>query len=306
MKPAPFTYHRARSVADAAALLAELGEDAKLISGGQSLVPMMSFRLARPAQLIDIGGVDELRFLYRDSALHIGARTTHQQVENDADAVLVDGFEVLRDTMPWIGHLPIRTRGTVGGSVAHADATAEWCLLAILLEAEIIAASVRGLRTIPASEFFFGLYTTALEPDEVITEVVFPRPAPHAAVTEYAQRHGDFAVVAVGADLDMTGDVVRGGRVVLAGLTPTPIRVPAAESVLLGHSPLTPALAAQCADAAIDTVEFDDSVPGGSNYMRGLVRTLLPRALASAAGQTAHAKPSVPATPNRPARNTFH
>lgn len=141
MKPAGFQYHRAHSVEQALTLLAELGEDAKLIAGGQSLVAMMNFRLARPAHLIDIGPVHELRYVRREgNALTIGALTTHRQVEIGHAAELADGFEVIANTMAWIGHLPIRTRGTVGGSLAHADATAEWCVLAILLDAEIIVA----------------------------------------------------------------------------------------------------------------------------------------------------------------------
>ncbi|MRH87928.1 xanthine dehydrogenase family protein subunit M [Nocardia sp. SYP-A9097] len=287
MKSAPFTYHRAHSVADAAALLTELGEDAKLIAGGQSLVAMMNFRLARPAYLVDIGGLTGLRYLERDQdRLRIGALTTHHQVEIDSGTALSGGFGILRDTMPWIGHLPIRTRGTVGGSIAHADATAEWCLLAILLDANIVAESVRGRRAIPAAEFFFGFYTTALEPDELIVELEFPHAASHAAVTEYAQRHGDFAVLAVAADLDMADAAVTGGRLVVAGLGPVPVRVPAAEAVLTAGSPMTPELARECAESAVAALEFDNDAPGGAEYLRGLVRTLVPRALTAAVKET--------------------
>lgn len=283
MKPAPFTYHRAHSVAEAVGLLAELGDEAKLIAGGQSLVAMMNFRLARPAHLIDIDRLTALRYAERDQGLRIGALTTHHQVENLYRPRLSGGFEVLGAAMPWIGHLPIRTRGTVGGSVAHADATAEWCLLATLLDAEIVAESVRGQRTIAASEFFFGYYSTALEPDEMIVELRFPHRAPHAAITEFAQRHGDFATLAVAVAIDLDQDTVVGARVVLGGVAPTPLRVDAAEAVLACGSALTSELSARCAQAAVDSLEFDDQAPGGPDYLRGLVRTLLPRALAAAA-----------------------
>ncbi|MGQ4615653.1 FAD binding domain-containing protein [Nocardia sp. R7R-8] len=282
MKPASFNYHRAHSVAEAVGLLAELGDEAKLIAGGQSLVAMMNFRLARPAHLIDIDRLAALRYAERDHGLRIGALTTHHQVETRYRTMLSGGFEVIGAAMPWIGHLPIRTRGTVGGSIAHADATAEWCLLAALLDAEIVAESVRGQRTIAASEFFFGYYSTALEPDEMIVEVRFPRPAPHAAITEFAQRHGDFATLGVAVAIDLDQDSVVGARIALGGVAPAPVRVDAAEKVLACGSALTSELSERCAQAAIDSLEFDDDAPGGPDYLRGLIRTLLPRALAAA------------------------
>ncbi|WP_127783002.1 FAD binding domain-containing protein [Rhodococcus sp. X156] len=284
MKPARFHYHRAHSVASAVATLAELGEDAKLIAGGQSLVAMMSFRLARPAHLVDVTGLHELSYLTRDAAgLHVGALTTHRQVEMGRAGLTAD-YAVIADAMRWIGHLPIRTRGTVGGSIAHADATAEWCLLAVLLDAQIVVESVRGRRTVAASEFFFGFYATALEPDEMIVEICFPRPAPHAALAEHAQRQGDFAVVAVAVDLDLDGEQVRGGRVALSGVGPVPVRVPAAEAVLTDAGRFDSALVTACAEAAAASVELDDDVAaGGAEYVRGLVRTLLASALPEAA-----------------------
>lgn len=178
MKPAPFQYHRARDVDGAGRLLAELGDDVKVIAGGQSLVAMMNYRLARPRHLVDIGGLRELDRMHRDAdgGLRIGALTTHHTVETDPDGVLGAGFEVLNRAMTWIGHLPIRTRGTVGGSMAHGDATAEWCLLAMTLGAEFVARGPRGERVIPAGDFFLGYYTTALDPDEILVEIVFPDP----------------------------------------------------------------------------------------------------------------------------------
>lgn len=284
MKPAPFQYHRARDAVGAVRLLAELGDDAKIVAGGQSLVPMMSFRLARPRHLVDIAGLRELRHLHRDAdgALRIGALTTHHAVETADDAVLGPGFRVLRDAMRWIGHLPIRTRGTVGGSLAHGDSTAEWCLLALLLDAELRVLGPHGERGIPAGEFFHGFYSTALEPDELLTEVVFPGPAPHAALTEFAERRGDFAIVsaAVALDVDAAG-TVRGGRVALGGVAPAPVRVPAAEAALgdpdlAGEGP--GAVFAAAADRATAAVEPPSDANGSTEYRRTLIRTLVRRA----------------------------
>ncbi|MFI9048522.1 FAD binding domain-containing protein [Streptomyces sp. NPDC053427] len=275
MKPAPFRYHRARDVEGAAALLAELGADAKVIAGGQSLVAMMNFRLARPRHLVDIGGLRALDHLSTgpDGALHIGALTTHHTVETAPDARLSAGFAVLRAAMGWIGHLPIRTRGTVGGSIAHADATAEWCLLAVALDAEVVARGPRGERRIPAADFFLGPYLSALDPDEILIEIVFPRPAPYAALTEFAERRGDFAIVSAAVDLDVEGGAVRGGRVALGGVAPVPVRVPQASEVLAGGGSF-----ADCAEAAAAAVDPPDDANGSASYRQDLVRTLVRRA----------------------------
>ncbi|MEU8132719.1 FAD binding domain-containing protein [Streptodolium elevatio] len=280
MKPAPFAYHRARDAAGAARLLAELGDDAKVIAGGQSLVPMMSFRLARPGHLVDIGGLRELDYLRAeaDGSLRIGALTTHHAVETAPDGVIGPGFRVLRDAMSWVGHLPIRTRGTVGGSIAHGDTTAEWCLLAVLLDAELTALGPHGRRVIPAAEFFHGFYTTALEPDEILVEITFPAPAPHAALTEFAERRGDFAIVstAVSLDLGPAGEV-RGGRVALGGVAPAPVRSPEAEAVLaVGAAAGAEAeLFTACAHAAAAAADPPHDANGSAAYRRTLIRTLV-------------------------------
>ncbi|CAL9364898.1 FAD binding domain-containing protein [Streptomyces albus] len=289
MKPAPFTYHRARDIDDATRLLSRLtddGGDPRVLAGGQSLVAMMNYRLARPGHLIDIGRLTTLRGLRtgEDGSLHIGALTTHHAVETAPDAVLAPGFTVLRDAMRWVGHLPIRTRGTVGGSLAHADATAEWCLLAVLLDAVIVAQGPAGARHIEADGFFHGHYTTALGPDELLTEVVFPRPAPRAALTEFAPRHGDFATVSAAVDLDVAGDgrTVRGGRVALGGVAATPVRVPAAEAVLARGGTAGPELASAVARAAAEAVDPPADAAGDAEYRRGLARTLVERAVRQA------------------------
>ncbi|GAA4831006.1 FAD binding domain-containing protein [Saccharopolyspora rosea] len=273
MKPASFEYHRAHDVRGATELLAELGDEAKLLAGGQSLVAMMNFRLARPAALVDIGRVRGLDQPVREGdALHVGALTTHRRIETAAETA--GGFRVLSRAARWIGHYPIRTRGTVGGSLAHADSTAEWCLLAVLLDARIVVQSTRGRRSVPAADFFLGVFTTALEPDEMIVEVVFPKPAPHAALTEFAQRSGDFAIVAAAVDL---GGADGGGRVVLGGVAPVPVRVPEAEAVLAGGEPGDELFEA-CADAAAAAIDPPADAHGSAEYRRALTRTLVLRA----------------------------
>jgi carbon-monoxide dehydrogenase medium subunit len=280
MKPAPFAYHRAFDVRGAVDLLAQLGDDAKLIAGGQSLVAMMNFRLARPSALVDLGRVDGLRYIKRDgNALRIGALTTHHAVE--VEGGLAGGFGVLPRAARWIGHYPIRTKGTVGGSLAHADPTAEWCLLALLLDAEIVAEGRQGGRRIPAHQFFKGYFSTALRPDEVIVEVVFPRPAPNAALTEFARRKGDFAIVAAAVSLDLSGGTCRGARVALGGVDATPIRIPDAERVLAGAS-TGAELFTEAAEVAARTIEPGSDVHGSASYRRTLTRTLVVRALQEA------------------------
>ena len=268
MKPAAFTYHRPGSVAGALGLLRDLGDDAKIIAGGQSLVAMMNFRLARPEHLIDIRKVPGLGQIRRDGAsLRIGALVTHHAVEV---ADLGRDFAVLSRAMRWVGHLPIRTRGTIGGSLAHADATAEWCLLAVLLDAVIAVEGPAGRRAVAAGEFFQGVFTTALQPDELIVEVVFPRPAPRAALTEFAERRGDFAIVAAAVDLDLP-------RVVLGGVAPVPFLVPVSgewSGETTQHSRL--------AEHAAEAVQVRDEPGVSAHYRRGLVRTLVTRACAEA------------------------
>ncbi|QXV56369.1 xanthine dehydrogenase family protein subunit M [Amycolatopsis sp. TNS106] len=278
MKPAAFRYHRAHDVTDAVGLLGELaaaGEDPKLIAGGQSLMPMMNFRLARPTALVDLGPLRRepaLNSVRRNgSSLTIGALVTHRTVEVSEFG---PDFDVLSRAMRWVGHLPIRSRGTVAGSVVHGDATAEWCLLALLLDAVIVAEGPRGPREIPAEEMFHGFYTTAVEPDEVVTAVRFTRPSPRAALTEFARRHGDFAIV----DAAVSIDAERGGRVVLGGVAPAPVRVPEAEALLDGGAP-GPELFAACGEVAAAAIDPPDDAAGSAAYRRRLARTLVTRAL---------------------------
>ena len=280
MKPAPFAYHRAHSVGEAVALLAELGDDAKILAGGLSLVPMMNFRLARPAALVDVTRIEGLSYLRADSGgLRIGALTTHRAVEISRDQAVLAGFGVLPRSARWIGHYPIRSRGTFGGSIAHADPASEWCLLAVLLDAQVVLTGPDGTRTVPAAGFFQGYYTTAARPDEMITELCFPRPAPHAVLTEFAPRQGDFAVVAAAVSVDISDGVCRSGRVALGGVGPLPVQVSA--DALAGQ-PATDQTWQAMGEHAAGQIDPPEDTHGSSHYRRRLTATLVGRALAQA------------------------
>ena len=281
MKPAPFAYHRAHSVAEAVALLTELGDEAKILAGGLSLVPMMNFRLARPAALVDVSRLEGLSYLRADAAdgLRIGALTTHRTVETSRDPAVLGGFGVLPRSARWIGHYPIRSRGTFGGSIAHADPASEWCLLAVLLGARVVLTGPDGPRTVPAAEFFEGYYSTAAAPDEMITELWFPAPAPHAVLTEFAQRQGDFAVVAAAVSADISGGACRTGRVVLGGVGPLPVEVDAGP---LGGQPATEETWRAMGEHAARQIDPPDDTHGDAGFRRRLAATLVARALAEA------------------------
>jgi aerobic carbon-monoxide dehydrogenase medium subunit len=285
VKPAPFTYHRAHSVAETVALLAELGDEAKILAGGLSLVPMMNFRLARPTALVDVTRIEGLSYLRPDpdgrDGLRIGALTTHRAVELSRDPAVRGGFGVLPRAARWIGHYPIRCRGTFGGSIAHADPTSEWCLLAVLLDAQVVLAGPDGQRTVPAAGFFQGYYTTAAGPDEMITELWFPRPAPRAVLAEFAQRQGDFAIVAAAVSADIEDGVCRSGRVVLGGVGPLPVQVDAAA---LAGQPAAAGTWEAMGEHAAAQVDPPEDTHGTSEYRRRLTATLVARALAEAAG----------------------
>ena len=280
MKPAPFTYHRAHSVGEAVALLAELGDEAKILAGGLSLVPMMNFRLARPSALIDVTRVEGLSYLLADrDGLRIGALTTHRTVETSRDPAVRTAYGVLPRSARWIGHYPIRSRGTFGGSIAHADPASDWCLLTVLLGAQVVLTGPAGQRKVPAAEFFQGYYTTAAGPDEMITEVWFPRPDPHAVLTEFAPRQGDFAVVAAAVAIDVNDGVCRSGRVVLGGVGPQPVRV---EASALAGQPAGPGTWQAMGEQAASQIDPPDDTHGTSEYRRRLTATLVSRALAEA------------------------
>ena len=282
MKPASFAYHRPGSVPEAVALLAELGDEAKILAGGLSLVPMMNFRLARPSDLVDVTRIPGLSYLRADGdGLRIGALTTHRAIETSTDPAVLADFGVLPRAARWIGHYPIRSRGTFGGSIAHADPASEWCLLAVLLGAQVVLHGPGGQRTVPAAEFLHGYYTTDAAPDEMITEVWFPRPAGGAVLTEFAQRAGDFAIVAVAVLADIADGTVRSADVVVGGVGPLPVRIGTAG---LAGQPAGPRTWRAAGELAAAQVEPSSDNHGSAEYRKRLTATLVSRALAQAAG----------------------
>jgi aerobic carbon-monoxide dehydrogenase medium subunit len=238
LKPAAFEYHAPRSAEEAVALLAELGDGAKVLAGGQSLVPLLSLRLARFDHLVDVGRISSLKGVRREAhAVVIGAATVDAAVE--ADKEVAAGVPLLARATPLIGHFQIRSRGTVGGSIAHADPAAEYPAVALTLDAEMEAVSSRGSRRIPAGAFFHGFWSTDLAPDELLVSVSFPAWTGRCgfAVREFARRHGDFAIAgaAVAVQLD-ADDRIERCAIGLLGLGPTPLRATAAEDEARGRS----------------------------------------------------------------------
>jgi carbon-monoxide dehydrogenase medium subunit len=279
VKPPPFTYHRAGSVDEVVGLLAELGDEAKILAGGQSLVAMMNFRLARPTALIDVNRVPGLGYIIDGGALRIGALARHRDVERYPG--MPDGLAVLPRAARWVGHYPIRTQGTFAGSIAHADPSAEWCLLAVLLAAEIVVVGPRGRRVVTAGDFFRGFLDTALEPDEMITEVRFPRRPDAAGMQEFARRHGDFMVVGAAVAFDVVDGRCHDARIALGGVASTPVRIVEAERVLEGQVPGADVFA-EAGQAAARAIDPPSDAHGTAAYRRRLAAVLVRRAAGEA------------------------
>ena len=282
MKPASFEYYRAYTPQEVVDLLVELGEDAKILAGGQSLAPMMNFRLAHPSALVDINPVIGLDYIKREGdELCVGALTRHRTLETSTDPGVRDGFSLLPDAARWIGHYPIRSRGTVGGSIAHSDPTAEWCILARLYDATIVTLGTDGLRSTPAAEWFTGFLSTAAMPTDMVVEIRFGRPRAHGALTEYARRRGDFALAATAVALDVVDNRCRNVSIVLGGVAGEPLRLPEVE-VLVEDAEPTEATWERAAKLAAASIATGDDADSEAGYRRHLVETLTRRAFAEA------------------------
>ena len=287
MKAAPFAYHRPESVKEAADMLAEFGDDAKVLAGGQSLVPMLAMRLTHFDNLIDISRVDELCGIdLDDGAVRVGATTSHALVGMDDE--VADSVPLLTMATPHIGHFQIRTRGTLGGAIAHADPAAEYAAVALALDADMEAYSSRGPRAIPAAEFFTGLWETSLASDEILTAVRFPVWDGRSgfAVHEFARRHGDFAIAGAVAAVQVDADdrVIRCG-VGLLGLGSTPLRGTTAEDALVGRTvgDLDRDAALELARSTMAAIEdIPADLQGSSAYRARVGATMLARALSEA------------------------
>jgi aerobic carbon-monoxide dehydrogenase medium subunit len=280
MKPAPFVYHAPTDLNEAIATLAQVAPaDGRVLAGGQSLVPSMAFRLARPAHLVDINTVTGFdRLTVGADGLGIGACVRHAAFHRPVtDAPL---GALLSAVVGHIAHYPIRTRGTFCGSLAHADPASEWCLVAVTLGATIVAQSVRGTRLIAADEHFQGIMTTALEPDEILTQARLPALAPGTrfGFYEFSRRAGDYAIAMALATFQLEQGVMVGPRLGLGGVEDRPRRSAAAEAMLAGRAPET-AVFRQAAEAAAASVEPLEDLQSSADYRRDLVRVVARRAL---------------------------
>jgi aerobic carbon-monoxide dehydrogenase medium subunit len=284
MKPAPFQYHAPTTIDEAVRTLAEVaGEDGRVLAGGQSLVPIMAFRLARPGHLVDINGVATLRRLAVDGdRLSIGACVRHAAFHKP----VVDGplGRLLATVVRHIAHYPIRTRGTFCGSIAHADPASEWCAVAAALDAHMIARRAGGTRTIPAQDFFRGIMTTALDEDEILVEVRLPiLPADtRFGFYEFNRRAGDFALAMALVTYRVEDGMISAARVAVGGVEPQPRRIAQAEQVLAGCPPDRAAFEAAAAAVAAAVDPLDDATTSAS-YRRDLAQTVTRRALEQAA-----------------------
>jgi CO/xanthine dehydrogenase FAD-binding subunit len=283
MKPAPFSLLRPKSVDEALSLLRSHGDEAKVLAGGQSLVPLMNFRLARPSYLVDLNQVEALSGIkFEGRTLTIGAMVRQREVERSP--AIAERLPILHEALGKVGHPAIRNRGTVGGSLVHADPAAELPLLAVVLDAIFQLQSLRGKRSVAARDFYQGYLVTDIAADELLIEISVPLPPPGAGwcFTEVARRHGDFAIVATAILLGLDRDRrVNFARVALGGVGPAPTRVTAAEDVLVGQKP-GDELYRRAGDAAAQAIDPPNDVHASASYRRHISSVLVRRALATA------------------------
>jgi carbon-monoxide dehydrogenase medium subunit len=279
MKPPKFDYHAPRSVDEAVALLERYGGDAKVLAGGQSLMPMLNFRLARPAALVDVNRIGALAYIREENGtVAFGAVTRQRTVE--FSPVVATRLPLLREATRWVGHLPIRSRGTIGGSLAHADPSAEYPAVLTALDGEVVVQGPTGRRTVRAPALFETYLTTTLAPEELLVEVRLPAMPAGAgyAFEEFARRHGDFAIVGIAAMIVRQDGRCVVARLATAGAGPVPVRLRAAEEILERDGLDGPAIEAAAARAA-ELVQPDSDVHASAEYRRHLTRVLTGRAI---------------------------
>jgi carbon-monoxide dehydrogenase medium subunit len=288
MPAVPFDYHVPATVAEAISMLGTFGDEAKILAGGQSLVPLLTLRLVRPAAVVDIHGLDELRGVRRDGrTLEIGALVRHRALEF-GDGPLAS-CPLLCEAAALIGNVRVRAMGTIGGSLAHADPAAELPAVVRALDGLLVARGPAGERTIPAAEFFTGLLTTSLRPGELLAAVRLPLPDGRAgyAVEEFTRRAGDFAIVAAMAAVELDGAGRMGRvRVAVAGAGPSPARLAGVEGALAGREPSERAFREAVGDHPLE-IEPGDDVHASADYRRHLTRVMTVRALVRAASRAA-------------------
>ena len=282
MKNPPFTYHRPESLADALALLAEFGDDAKILAGGQSLLPVLALRLGRPGHVVDIGRIPELSNL--EAGPHgttIGALVRHAEAERSV--AIADHAPLVAEAAPHIGHRAIRTRGTLVGSVAHADPAAEMPAVCLALGATMVAVSAGGTRLIAAADFHQGYLTTALEPNEILTQIRLPAWPTDAGgtVVEISRRHADYALVGLACTVAVADGAITSAALSFFGAASTPVRVADAEAALVGQPPGEAAFAA-AAEIVCAQLDPPSDVHGSANYRKHIAGVLTQRGLTAA------------------------
>ncbi len=283
MKLPPFDYEAPQTVSEAVELLTEYGDEASVLAGGQSLIPLLALRLARPAVLVDINGIPDLSGVSAtDGWMAIGAMTREYAAEESHS--VAEAVPLLAAALPLIGHEAIRSRGTIGGSLAHADPAAELPAVARALDAQFVVRGPAGMRIIPAEEWFEGYLTTARQPDELLVEVRFPAAGPGTGVSfeEVARRHGDFAIVGLAASLTLSDGAISDARLAFAGLSDVPVRAAAAEDLLVGERP-SAELFDEAARLATDDADPPDDLYGSSEYRKTVAAAVVRRGLRAAA-----------------------
>jgi aerobic carbon-monoxide dehydrogenase medium subunit len=285
MKPAPFEYHAPTTVDEALSLLAEHGYDAKVLAGGQSLIPMMNFRLAQPSVLVDMNNIPDLAFINADEngGLRIGAMTRHYQVETSSLAA--ERAPLIHATMPKIAYPQVRTRGTFGGSISHADPAAELPTLTTALDGKFRLVSQRGERWIPASEFFLGLFTTSLEPDEILAEASIPAMPPRSgwSLQEVARRPHDFALVGAAAVLTLDADGrCENAHLVFLSAGDRPMVAERASNLLKGQQVTPEAIRAAAELASAEEIDPSSDIHATVDFRRHLANVLCQRAIEQA------------------------
>jgi aerobic carbon-monoxide dehydrogenase medium subunit len=282
MKLPPVDYEAPATVSEAVELLAEHADEASVLAGGQSLIPLLALRLARPAVLIDINGIAELSGVtVTDGRLAIGAMT-REYVAEESETV-AEAVPLLAAALPLIGHEAIRSRGTVGGSLAHADPAAELPAVARSLDAEFVVVSQSGERVVPAAEWFEGYLTTSRHPDELLAEVRFPTAGPGTGISfqEVARRHGDFAIVGLATSLTLSDGAISDARLAFAGISDVPVRAGVAEELLVGERP-SAELFDEAARSATKNIDPPADLHGSSDYRKKVAAALVRRGLQAA------------------------
>ncbi len=282
MKLPPVDYEAPKTVSEALELLTEHQDEASMLAGGQSLIPLLALRLARPAVLIDINGLSELAGVSADDGwVRIGAMTREYVAEESA--LIADAVPLLAAALPLIGHEAIRSRGTVGGSLAHADPAAELPAVARALDAEFVVRSASGERVIPAADWFEGYLTTSRRVDELLVEVRVPAAGPGTGISfqEVARRHGDFAIVGLAVSLTISGGVIGDARLAFAGLSDVPVRAGDAEDLLAGERP-SAELFEEAARRATEDLDPPADLHGSPEYRKKVATALVRRGLRAA------------------------